>query len=233
MIAKRKASGFGYNAKGTLICFTGMDGSGKTSHALALIESLKKRRMDSKYIWIRYVPILLRPLISIVKALHFHRKKIYKKDYSKYSDEVKKFFRNPKIALIWRYAIWFDYWFQIYFKINALLSSNKVVVVDRYIFDTVVNFAADMDLSKNEIMKESKGWIFSLFPKPSLVFLLDVPEEIAFKRKDDIPTIEYLVERRKMYLYMAKIFNFIVIDNKKNFENQQKYIQNIVFKKLS
>ncbi|HUU41342.1 MAG TPA: hypothetical protein VMW42_10390, partial [Desulfatiglandales bacterium] len=45
-----------------------------------------------------------------------------------------------------------------------------------------------------------------------LVFLIDLPEEIAFTRKNDIQSVEYLRERRHIYIEMADRYGFIKLD---------------------
>jgi thymidylate kinase len=38
-------------------------------------------------------------------------------------------------------------------------------------------------------------WLLKLFPEPTVVFYIKVPPELAFARKDDIPSLEILYER--------------------------------------
>jgi thymidylate kinase len=42
-----------------------------------------------------------------------------------------------------------------------------------------------------------------LLPGPMLTILLDLPEEVAFERKTDVPHVHYLRERRGRYLELA------------------------------
>ena len=58
----------------------------------------------------------------------------------------------------------------------------------------------------------------SFFPRPDITFLIDLPEEIAFSRKDDILTIEHLKERRSLYKGLAKLMNMRVLDGTKPIE---------------
>lgn len=51
-----------------------------------------------------------------------------------------------------------------------------------------------------------------VFPEPDMVMYIDCPEEIAFKRKDDAPDVEYLADRRELYKYLAAKYNWISID---------------------
>lgn len=47
---------------------------------------------------------------------------------------------------------------------------------------------------------------------PDILFLIDLPEEIAHKRKDDVPSVDYLRDRRKMYLYIGNEYKMTILD---------------------
>jgi dTMP kinase len=38
-----------------------------------------------------------------------------------------------------------------------------------------------------------------ILPTPDVTFLVDLPEEVAYRRKNDVPHIDYLKDRRKVY----------------------------------
>ena len=50
-----------------------------------------------------------------------------------------------------------------------------------------------------------------LIPKPELVLILDLPPELAFKRKKEL-NLDYYKIQRNYYLKLAKKFNFAIID---------------------
>jgi len=54
--------------------------------------------------------------------------------------------------------------------------------------------------------------MLKIFPKPDFVFMIDLPEEVAFNRKNDIQSVEYLKERRQLYLEMSDKYGFIKIN---------------------
>jgi dTMP kinase len=70
--------------------------------------------------------------------------------------------------------------------------------------------------------------LFKVIPSPDIVFLIDVPEEIAFSRKDDVPDINYLRERRSTYLKVANWCNMIVVDGSKTLSE----IENLILNKV-
>lgn len=58
--------------------------------------------------------------------------------------------------------------------------------------------------------------MFSILPKPNKIFLVDVPEELAYSRKNDIPHLDYLRDRRMRYLSICKSLGAIVLDGSKS-----------------
>ena len=56
--------------------------------------------------------------------------------------------------------------------------------------------------------------LLSLIPKDSMLMVIDVAESIAYNRKHDISSINYLKERRKLYLTLAKTLSMPIIEGK-------------------
>ena len=54
---------------GVFICFTGMDGSGKTTLTRALVGTMQKRGIKASYVYNRYIPIVLRPAMLVGELL--------------------------------------------------------------------------------------------------------------------------------------------------------------------
>jgi thymidylate kinase len=62
-----------------------------------------------------------------------------------------------------------------------------VLVVDRYVYD-VIQGLHGQDTTSRRIV----AWLTKLFPQPTVVFYIKVPPELAYARKDDIPSLEFL-----------------------------------------
>ena len=89
------------------------------------------------------------------------------------------------------------------------------MIVDRYIFDIAVNLS--LTSGKNvQYAKKVIDCFFYFSSRPEYVFFIDLPKEIAFKRKDDIQDIAYLKERRQRYLWLAKEYGFTILDGTKS-----------------
>ena len=196
-----------------LVCFVGMDGTGKTTQTKRLVSALNARGINSKYVWNTYQPFLLKPFIALGQAL-FLRKKDAFKDYSGYSQSKHGIFKNRFLSWSYQHLLLLDYWLQSVVSIMVPLILGKTVVSDRYVYDVVANLAVDMGYSE-EIIRKRVRRLLLLLPKPDLVFFLDAPEEISFQRKSDIASIEHLKNRRKIYLDMAKDARAVVVDGSK------------------
>ena len=209
--------------KSLFICFTGMDGAGKTTLAKFLMDDLKDMGIKSRYVYNRYVPIILRPIMLIGELLFLRNKDFYK-NYTLYSSTKRTASKkHPVLARLYQHLLLFDYFFQILFKIKLPLLFGKNIVCDRYIYDTIVtDLSVDFNYSEEDV-KKSLYKILSLFPKPDITFLVDLPEEIAYQRKDDVPSIDYLRDRRETYLHIGKECRMIILDGARPLD-ELKYI---------
>ncbi|RLE61994.1 MAG: hypothetical protein DRJ47_11380 [Thermoprotei archaeon] len=193
-----------------LICFIGIDGSGKTTLAKVLANALFERGRKSKYIHNRFVPVLSKPFMVIGKLFFFRRKGKFE-NYLGYSATAKRVFKNSFIAVIYQYCLLLDYAFQTMMRLSLPLIFRRSVICDRYLYDTVTDISVDLNYSKARL-KASLGAFSHLFPKPCLVFLVDIPEEIAYSRKTDIPALEFLKDRRTRYLDIAREYEMTILD---------------------
>ena len=209
--------------KGILICFIGIDGAGKTTIARRLNENLKEEGVNSQYLYGRVIPIVSRFLMWVGRKILLKRRKedIFL-NYDDYNTQKKEIFKNKFISKIYEWSILFDQVIQIDFKIIPRLVVGKVVICDRYVFDTVVtDIAVDLNYSNNDII-DLIDKLFHIIPKPDITFLIDIPEEIAYHRKNDIPHLSYLSERRKLYLVMGKFLRLILLEGSKSIDELSK-----------
>lgn len=194
--------------KGFLICFTGIEGSGKTTHAKTLTKYLTKRGYFCTYVWAASKPILTYMFYVGTQLFKFWRKT----DRNVFIDPLElapKGVRN-KLSAIWLFLLFVDFQIRTTLRIRTKLASKKIVVCDRYVFDLL------MELILCGLHSERFGkLILRTVPSPSLTFLMDVPETVASKRRNSSPNL--FSERRRIYLDLAKKFNFIVLDTYDDF----------------
>ena len=214
--------------KGFLICFTGIDGTGKTTLSKALVESLKIEGIQGKYVYARLTPFILKPFMLVGNSV-FLRGRDISKNYSEYSNTKRKAVeKHSFLSRVYKQILLFDYLLQIFFKVKLPLIFGKNIVCDRYVYDTVIN---DIPRSDNSIgnIRLLLEKCFHVAPKPDLAFLIDLSEEIAFQRKDDTPSIEYLKERRRVYLNVGEEYNMIILDGSKDLMELKELVQKEAF----
>jgi thymidylate kinase len=209
--------------KAVLICFVGIDGSGKTTQAKALAKALTSEGFDCRYVWNSYVPGLIRPFIAIGK-LAFFRGKDALKHYGQYSETRDRLFSSSLTAALYRGLLLLDYSLQVMPRIRLKLALGKNLICDRYIYDTVADMTVELGYSAEKRKRLMKGF-FRFFPRPDLVFLIDAPEAIAAQRKKEHP-VELLRERRRVYLDMARECGMIVMDGSRGETELQGLIRN-------
>ena len=173
-----------------LVYLLGTDGSGKTTNAKRLVsEGLNGYKV--LYMYCQYTPILLLPF-KIFAKLFLMRGTNEFQDYDKYIKKKKNYTNKMKLLTSIYSIVWYmDYIMQTLFQLfNVKRKKADIVIIDRYYLDSVVNLACLQDLSNQQMVNEAK-LIEYLLPQADLHIFLDVSEEKAFSRKNDIQSIEY------------------------------------------
>jgi len=203
--------------KNNIINIVGIDGSGKSTLGEQLTQALSSKGLKCRLIYCQYFAKLLYPVKRLAKATVMKDTDEFA-DYKKYITQKTGFSQKHKVFGTMYAILWLiDYSIQAFCKVNNVVRRYDVTIIDRYFFDIVVNICvvAGWPIEQaNKILR----LLFRFHPKPDVVIFIDVPEKIAFSRKDDIQSIHYLRERRELYLLLAMYWNFVIIDGTKNKE---------------
>lgn len=214
-----------------LICFTGIDGTGKTTHALELARALNQDGIPGQYVRTFFNPLLLRPAYQLAKRLFIRGRDIHR-DYNEYTRSTKHLFRLSFLEVPFRYSYFAEYWLHIFPRVRWPLFRGRCAVLDRYAYDAVVGLAADLGYPPQQAIRLlPRCWSF--LPKPDIVFLMDLPEEVAFQRKTDTPSLAYLQARRRLYLDLAQSDGMVVLDSSRDFQENQAEVQRRVRRLLT
>ena len=193
------------------ICFTGIDGSGKTTLAKSLVVVMKRKGIECRYVYNRFNPFMLKPFIIVARALFLRGTDVFE-DYTEDCNAKKKLFKNRFLSVIYQSFLLFDYSFQIFLKVKIPLMLGRNIICDRYIYDTVcTDLAVDLNYSEKKTMDILRKCLY-LFPKPDMIFLIDVLEEVAYGRKGDVPSVDYLKDRRNIYLEIGREHEMMILD---------------------
>lgn len=166
----------------------GIDGSGKTTVARSLQELLTSAGISSTYLWCGWRGFeswLFKPFASQTKQAMTRR-----------GSEETIASAHSKIPFF-DWLTWLDYFVRVCPLLVASSLTNTIVLADRYVYDVILALHADGSTSYRLVV-----WLFKLFPRPTIIFYVKVPPELAFARKDDVPSLEFLRrsddEKRKL-----------------------------------
>jgi thymidylate kinase len=185
-----------------LVCIVGIDGAGKTTLARSLVTALQQQGEPAVYLYGKTWPAISRLLMSLGRVVLLGSHDIWQ-DHDLYTSSKKQTMRSPLLSGLYTVAIWLDYYSQIWVKLAPHLFSQRTVVADRYVYDVVIG---DLAVHLNYSLAKADRVIdraLRLLPRPGVTILLDLPEEVAFLRRSDVPHVNYLRERRPWYVRLA------------------------------
>jgi len=209
--------------KNFVICFTGIDGSGKTTHAVALVNFLNEMGYRCIYVRCALRPIFSYVFFAITRILGYW-KKIRK---NAYTNPLEYAPRNvaKKLGALLRLLFFLDFHIRILFKVRLPLIFGKSVVCDRYFYDLL------MELRYSNISTKKFEQILSkTVPQPIITFLLDAHEMVISNRRNFLK--EEIKLRRQIFLNFKKSYGLFLIDSSMDFLENQKTIRSLTLKRI-
>jgi thymidylate kinase len=202
------------------ICFIGIDGSGKTAHAQALLKALSERNLNVIHVSPRSsLMYLLLPgrLRRLVRKIHVRPRNLIMQKMKVFPRV--NIFMNFLIIPILIYAL------LTYLLTIKPLLEEFVVVCDRYFYDLLFGI-----FGKKALL------LVGVLPKPYLGILLDLPVNQAFARMHDMEDkrvpYDFYEKLRKWYIVLAKQQGFLIVDSTDEFEKVHKKILDFSIQKL-
>jgi len=209
--------------QGHLICLTGVDGSGKSTHAKSLSKFLTSKGYPCKYVWGASRPVLSYFFFVFTRVFGFWKetKKDTFTDPLEYADR-----RLLKIlGAIWRLFLFVDFQIRTSFRIRYALLSGKIVVCDRYFYDMLMDLLVTGKSSARFVTVISRT-----VPIPVIGFLLDAPESIIRDRR--VLFSEGLRAKRRAFLAIARTLDLITIESSQDFSTNQEKIRSLTLAKI-
>ena len=139
----------------------------------------------------------------------------------------KKITKNTIISKILYLVQSVDYYLQlIQYRKTFSDNKDKIVIIDRLYLDFIIDQSINYgDISRNIFTKIFMNKLKSF----DFILYIDVDEKIAFKRKDDIPSIVYFQGKKKYYeQYISQLKNAYTISNNGDISEAMKEIQQLL-----
>jgi thymidylate kinase len=206
------------------VCFTGVDGSGKSTHAKSLAEYLQSEGCPCKYVWGASRPVFSYFFFALTRVLGFWtvtRKNAYTNPLENADKKL-----VGGLGPIWRLFLFVDFEIRTSLRIRLPLLLGKIVVCDRYFYDMLMDLYVTHTSSSRFTLLISKT-----VPKPLVAFLLDAPEDVMKKRREF--SLEELRAKRMVFLKLANVFGLVKIDSSKDFRINQQRIRSLAIARIN
>jgi dTMP kinase len=185
---------------GKFIVFEGIDGSGKGTCLKHIANYLKSKKVNF--------------IVTEEPNLKYGIRNLIKKEILQ-----KQVARDPLVDL---FAFSLDRQLHVENEIKPALFSNRHVLCDRYYHSTIAYQGYVQGIPLNYVLN-----VQSIFPKPDLTLIFDLPADLAMQRaakrgtkKDKYETLEFQKNLREAYLKLPEILqeNIVIIDATKSEE---------------
>lgn len=218
-----------------IIVFSGVDASGKSTQIELLKNKLSENGFNFYYLWSRGGYTNGFELIKKAVRLIFGSKSIP----SGKSTKRDKAMSNILVARLWLMIAMIDLFYLYVLKIRFKTLMGNVVLCDRYIGDTFIDFSINFPRINFE-----KMWLWRLllitYPKPDIGFIFVLPIEMSMIRSklknEPFPdSKETLAKRLKIYLE-SDLFNdgvWVKIDGIESIDSTSRRIKDKTFTSLS
>lgn len=179
-----------------LVTFSGVDGCGKTTQAKALQSAFDTCHIQTKYVWNRggsapwlrfFTRWTRRQTQTTYKTLSVE--KVHSRQQK---------FRSLWLRWGWAWLTAVELLLRYTWHVALPLLCGQVVICDRYLYDTLADWAAYFHEATVE--KRWAAKMLRLFsPRPRVAYWLDVPLEIAKDRSIDQVPDDFLLAQRATY----------------------------------
>lgn len=197
--------------KPAMISFMGLDGSGKSTSIDYAYEQLKQRGYRVEIVRAAYVIVVLRGIIRLGKKILMKKESDpFCGDYRAYLENMRKQAKKGFVYSLFSLLTTIEFKLQIFFRIRVKQWLGITLLVDRYIYDNIVTYAANLGLGEDYMEKTMNGkWKHA--PRPDRIIYIKTPVDVCCSRKDDIPDPLYLEIRKPLYEKVADMYGAAII----------------------
>ena len=202
---------------GAVVSLSGIDGSGKTAHATALVDALRVCGLSVDYVWSRGGSS------GLVGAANALRRRLARRAAEPDGTEDSVTRRRARLSshrlarFAWAWLVASEQIATFAFRAHLPALLGRIVVTDRYVYDTTVEMDASLP-SDARWSRTAIAAMLRLAPRPHYPYVLDIPPETARERKTDEVWHADLERERSQYLVLARRCGLRVLSNRGTFE---------------
>ena len=211
-----------------MISFMGLDGSGKSTSIEYAYEQLKQRGCRVEIVRAAYVVVVLRSIIKLGKKFLMKKDSDpFGGDYRTYLQSMRDHAQKGFVYSVFSFLTTLEFKIQIFFRIRMKQLTGTILLVDRYIYDNIVTYAANLGLGEDYMEKTMNGkWKHA--PRPDRIIYIKTPVSVCCSRKDDIPDPLYLEIREPLYEKVADMYGAVTISGDQPKEQMLREVMKVV-----
>jgi dTMP kinase len=133
-------------------------------------------------------------------------------DYTEHQSNKERLFDTELLSRVYETVVMADYAPQLLKRVVLSLYRHDFVVCDRYFYDTLLTDLSGDVISRPEDVVEKYRRYSKFVPDPDFEFYVQIPPEVSMERKDDIPDIAYLRDRKRFYDRFADETDMTALD---------------------
>lgn len=216
------------------VCFIGLDGSGKSTGIEYARKTLAERGVNVRVVRAAYVVKVMSFFVKLgKKILMKDNSSAFSGNYREYLENMRKKANSGGFYYkVFSALTTLEFNAQIFFNVTLRRLFGQTLLVDRYIYDNAVTYAANMGLGE-DYMRETIEKKWKRAPKPALIIYIRTPIEVCLSRKDDIPDPLYLEVRQPLYDKIAEMYGATVISGDDGLERMQNEIMTAIDEALA
>ena len=197
---------------GMAIAISGPDGSGKTTHAQALVDTLRFCGIKTDYVWNRGGSTGLLKAVSRLRRRLPGRTAPATPAREDGVTRRQRQLRHPAARFAWSWLVALDQIGTYLWRVHLPARLGRVVVADRYAYDTAVEMDATLPRDDRWSRLAIRAML-RFVPRPQTAFVLSVPQATAeARRHDEAWGAEPEVERER-YRALAANHQLRVVPN--------------------
>ena len=204
--------------KGFIVGFSGLDGTGKTTQAKELKDTLQTQNFAINYVHLFSVGSTSFSKVTtsfLGKWLH----KLDELSNTKVGAILELMIRLPALLL--------ESWITVY----GDRSKNKVTIYDRYYYDKIITTVSSYGKVLDIKVKKAVMQLARLLPRPDILFMYQIRPEVAIERKGE-HSPEEAIEISFLYMELSKILSVEQIDAERDINDIKQYIKETVLEAL-